>query len=86
MAPPRRTRNIVQDILSQVGLLVRLERKMRGIIASYAVAMGLFVLCVPIAVQELVSTLSFAVEPRRIIFGSHDPSFISHVDRQIDLE
>lgn len=54
---------VAQDILKQLGLLIRLERKMLGIIASYAVAIGLFMLCVPIAVQELVSTFSFAVEP-----------------------
>ena len=48
-------RNMVQDILNQLGLLVRLERKMLGIIAFYAVAIGRFMFCVPIAVQELVS-------------------------------
>ncbi|ALA60806.1 ABC transporter ATP-binding protein [Nitrospira moscoviensis] len=56
-------RDIVGGILRQLELLVRLERHMLGIIASYAVAIGLFMLCVPIAVQELVSTFSFAVEP-----------------------
>src|SRR5512145_912690 len=55
--------NIVRDILAQLALLIRLERKMLGIIASYAVAIGMFMLCVPIAVQELVSTFSFAIEP-----------------------
>lgn len=58
--------NIVRDMMDQLGLLMRLERKMLGIIASYAVAIGLFMLCVPIAVQELVSTFSFAVEPRMV--------------------
>jgi putative ABC transport system ATP-binding protein len=60
-------RNIVRDILSQLGLLIRLERKMLGIIASYAMAIGLFMLCVPIAVQELVSTFSFAIQPVMIV-------------------
>jgi putative ABC transport system ATP-binding protein len=63
-------RDIVQDILNQLGLLVRLERKILDIIASYAVAISLFMRCVPIAAKELVST--FAVEPRRIIFVSND--------------
>ena len=57
-------RNIAQDILNQLGLLVRLERKMLGIIASYAITISLFMLCVPIAAKELVSY--FAVEPRMI--------------------
>lgn len=77
-------RDIVQDILNQLGLLVRLERKNLGIIASYVVVIGLVMLCVPIAAKELAST--FAVEPRRIMFVAHDPSCLSHVDRQIDLE
>ena len=64
--PQYRIRNIVQDILTQLGLLIRLERKMLGIIASYAMAIGMFMLCVPIAIQELVSTFSFAIEPRMI--------------------
>lgn len=61
-----RRKDIVRDILLQLGLLIRLERTMLGIIALYAVAIGLFMLGVPIAVQELVSTFSFAVEPRMI--------------------
>jgi ABC-type bacteriocin/lantibiotic exporter with double-glycine peptidase domain len=61
--PQYHPRHVVRDILDQLGLVVRLERKMLGIIASYAVAIGMFMLCVPIAVQELVSTFSFAVEP-----------------------
>lgn len=51
------------EILAQLGLLFRLEREILTIIGSYAVAIGLCMLCVPIAVQELVSTFSFAVEP-----------------------
>lgn len=61
--PQYQLSHIVDGILSQLGLLLQLERNMLGIIASYAVAIGLFLLCVPIAVQELVSTFSFAVQP-----------------------
>ena len=64
--PQYQLRNILDGILGQLGLLIRLERKMLGIIASYAVAIGMFLLCVPIAVQELVSTFSFAVQPAMI--------------------
>lgn len=59
--------NVVDDILDQLALLFRLERKILGIIASYAVAIGMLMLCVPIAVQELVSTFSFAVQPIMIV-------------------
>lgn len=61
--PQYRLPRILDDILEHLGLLISLERKMLGIIASYAMAIGLFLLCVPIAVQELVSTFSFAVQP-----------------------
>ncbi|HWC50196.1 MAG TPA: ABC transporter ATP-binding protein [Nitrospira sp.] len=61
--PQYRLINIARDIFAQLSLLIRLERKMLGIIASYAVAIGMFMLCVPIAVQELVSTFSFAIQP-----------------------
>ena len=64
--PQYRLTSIVQDILTQLALLIRLERKMLGIIASYALAIGMFMLCVPIAVQELVSTFSFAIQPMMI--------------------
>ena len=57
---------VLRDIFTHISLLLTLERSMLGIIASYAVAIGLFLLCVPIAVQELVSTFSFAMEPRMI--------------------
>lgn len=59
--------NIARDIRVQLGLLLRLERKMLFIIASFAGAIGIFMLMVPIAVQELVSTFSFAIEGRMIV-------------------
>lgn len=65
--PQYRLTNIAQDILTQLILLIKLERNMLGIIASYAVAIGMFMLCVPIAVQELVSTFSFAIQPIMIL-------------------
>jgi len=57
---------VLRDIFTHLSLLLTLERSILGIIASYAVAIGFFLLCVPIAVQELVSTFSFAMEPRMI--------------------
>ena len=57
---------VLRDIFSHLSFLVNVERPILGIIASYAVAIGLFLLCVPIAVQELVSTFSFAMEPRMV--------------------
>ncbi len=64
--PQYQLAQVLRDIFAHLTFLLKLERPMLGIIASYAVAIGLFLLCVPIAVQELVSTFSFAMEPRMI--------------------
>lgn len=64
--PQYQLTEVLRDIFAHLGMLLRLERSILGIIASYAVAIGFFLLCVPIAVQELVSTFSFAMEPRMI--------------------
>lgn len=64
--PQYRLERVLRDIFTHLSLLLTLERSLLGIIASYAMAIGLFLLCVPIAVQELVSTFSFAMEPRMI--------------------
>jgi putative ABC transport system ATP-binding protein len=52
-----------QELLRQISLVARLERGILRMILSYAVAIGLFSLVVPLAVQELVSTFSYAVQP-----------------------
>ncbi len=64
--PQYQLTRVLRDIFAHLTFLLKLERPMLGIIASYAVAIGVFLLCVPIAVQELVSTFSFAMEPRMI--------------------
>lgn len=64
--PQYQRTEVLRDIFAHLGILLKLERSILGIIASYAVAIGCFLLCVPIAVQELVSTFSFAMEPRMI--------------------
>ncbi|HQY57433.1 MAG: ABC transporter ATP-binding protein [Nitrospira sp.] len=64
--PQYQLTEVLRDIFAHLGMLLKLERSILGIIASYSVAIGLFLLCVPIAVQELVSTFSFAMEPRMI--------------------
>ncbi len=64
--PQYQLTRVLRDIFAHLTFLLKLERPMLGIIASYAVANGLFLLCVPIAVQELVSTFSFAMEPRMV--------------------
>lgn len=59
--------HVLRDMWTHLGQLLTLERRILAIIASYALGIGLLFLCVPIAVQELVSTFSFAMEPRMVV-------------------
>ena len=54
-------------ILARLNRLVGLEYRILAIIASYAIAIGLFALIVPLTVQELVNTFAFAIQPIMIV-------------------
>ncbi|MFO0774755.1 MAG: ABC transporter ATP-binding protein [Nitrospiraceae bacterium] len=58
--------HVLRDMVAHLAQLIRLERGMLVIIGSYAVGIGSLFLCVPIAVQELVSTFSFSMEARMV--------------------
>ncbi len=53
--------------LHRLGLLIGLERRILAILASYAAAIGLFSLVVPLTVQELTNTFAYAIEPIMIL-------------------
>ncbi|HEU4685054.1 MAG TPA: ATP-binding cassette domain-containing protein [Nitrospira sp.] len=53
--------------LGRLGLLIGLERRVLAILVSYAVAIGLFSLIVPLTVQELTNTFAYAIEPIMIL-------------------
>lgn len=55
--------NLLQALLSQLALAARLERKIVTLIISYALAIAFFSLIIPLTVQELVSTFSYAIQP-----------------------
>jgi len=57
-APPS-----IWTILARLNFLVGLERRILLIITSYAVAISLFALIIPLTVQELVNTFAFAIQP-----------------------
>ena len=59
--------NLFQAILSHLGLLLRLEKRLLALIFSYSLAIGLFSLIVPLTVQELVNTFAFAIQPITIV-------------------
>ncbi|MBU6431692.1 MAG: ATP-binding cassette domain-containing protein [Nitrospirae bacterium] len=54
-------------MLSYLGVLFRLERRILALIFSYSLAIGLFSLIVPLTVQELVNTFAFAIQPITIV-------------------
>src|SRR5688500_6583270 len=57
----------VRDMIARISLLFRLERRLIGLIVSYALAIGLFSLIIPLTVQELVNTFAFAIQPIMIV-------------------
>jgi ABC-type bacteriocin/lantibiotic exporter with double-glycine peptidase domain len=50
-------------VVGYIGLLLRLERRLLGLVVSYSLAIGLFSLIVPLTVQELTNTFAFAIQP-----------------------
>lgn len=71
-APPQpsRERSAGSDFwtdLARLGLLLSLEKRVLAILASYAVAIGLFSLIIPLTVQELTNTFAYAIEPIMIV-------------------
>jgi ABC-type bacteriocin/lantibiotic exporter with double-glycine peptidase domain len=57
----------VWTVLARLNLVVGLERRILLIITSYAVAISLFALIIPLTVQELVNTFAFAIQPIMIV-------------------
>ena len=57
----------LREILDRLGLFLRQERSIFLAILTYAVAVGLFSLIIPLTVQELVNTFAFAVSPMMVV-------------------
>lgn len=55
------------DDLARLGLLLSLEKRVLAILVSYAVAIGIFSLIIPLTVQELTNTFAYAIEPIMIV-------------------
>lgn len=51
------------QVLKHFGIFFLLERRILALVVSYALAIGLFSLIIPLTVQELVNTFSFAIQP-----------------------
>jgi len=55
------------QVLKLFGRFFRLERRILGLVVTYSLVVGLFSLIVPLTVQELVNTFSFAIQPVMIV-------------------
>lgn len=59
--------NLMRATIARLSLFLLHEKKMLSIIASYALAIGIFALIVPLTVQELVNTFAYALQPVMIV-------------------
>ncbi len=59
--------DLVRATLARLSLFLVHEKKMLAIIVSYALAIGVFALIVPLTVQELVTTFAYALQPIMIV-------------------
>lgn len=60
-------RSTIWAELARLGLLIDLETRVLAILVSYAVAIGIFSLVIPLTVQELTNTFAYAIEPIMIV-------------------
>ncbi|MDC8449691.1 MAG: ABC transporter ATP-binding protein [Nitrospira sp.] len=51
------------QVLRLLGNFLRLERRILALVILYSLVIGLFSLIIPLTVQELVNTFSFAIQP-----------------------
>jgi putative ABC transport system ATP-binding protein len=63
----RHSSQLTWDTIARLTLIVGMEKKVLGLIVSYALAIGLFALIVPLTVQELVNTFAFAIQPIMVV-------------------
>lgn len=54
---------LFQALMKQLSVAMKAEKRIMYLILSYAVAVAFFSLIVPLTVQELVSTFSYAIQP-----------------------
>lgn len=59
--------DLLRATIARLSLFLRFEKKILAIIVSYALAIGVFALIVPLTVQELVNTFAYALQPIMIV-------------------
>jgi|CXWL01.1.fsa_nt_gi ABC-type bacteriocin/lantibiotic exporter with double-glycine peptidase domain len=60
------SKGLFEALMKQLSVAMKAEKKIMSLIFSYALAVGFFSLIIPLTVQELVSTFSYAVQPLMI--------------------
>src|SRR5574341_1261414 len=64
---PPGSHDLLRATIARLGLFLQLEKKVLALIVSYALAIGVFALIVPLTVQELVNTFAYALQPIMIV-------------------
>ncbi len=59
--------DLLRATIARLSLFLQFEKKILAIIVSYALAIGVFALIVPLTVQELVNTFAYALQPIMIV-------------------
>ena len=58
---------LFRENLDRLGLFLKQERSILLAILTYAIAVGVFSLIIPLTVQELVNTFAFAISPLMVV-------------------
>ena len=58
---------LLRENLDRLGLFLKQERSILLAILTYAIAVGVFSLIIPLTVQELVNTFAFAISPVMVV-------------------
>ncbi|MBI5776592.1 MAG: ABC transporter ATP-binding protein [Nitrospirae bacterium] len=61
------SQDLVRATIARLSLFLKFEKKILAILLSYAMAIGVFALIVPLTVQELVNTFAYALQPIMIV-------------------
>lgn len=59
--------DLLRATIARLSLFFKFEKKILAIIVSYALAIGVFALIVPLTVQELVNTFAYALQPIMVV-------------------
>lgn len=61
------SKDLLRATIARLSLLLQFEKKILAILVSYALAIGVFSLIVPLTIQELVNTFAYALQPIMVV-------------------